>query len=58
MQALLVQQGLWKTLEGMAKLWIACPDGDKEELLAKAHYTIVLFLENKVLREVKEKIMA
>ena len=55
MRAVLVQQGLEKTLKGRDALPATLKDEEKDEKLEKAHGQIVLSLSNEVLREVAEE---
>ena len=56
MRSLLVQQGLLKVLGGESKLSPTLSEEEREDLLEKAHSTLLLSLGDKVLRQVtKEK---
>jgi hypothetical protein len=55
MKALLVQQGMSKTLKGKDALPESLTGDENEEILEKAHSAIQLCLSNEVLREVVEE---
>ena len=58
MCALLVQQGLSKSLKGVEALPTTMYNEENDELMEKAHSTILLCLGNEVLREVAKENMA
>ena len=58
MKALLVHQGLGKALEGRGKLPASLTKDEKDEILDKAHSTILLCLGDEVLREVSDETIA
>ena len=55
MRSLLVQQGLVKALGGESKLSPNLSEEQKEEMLDKAHSTLLLSLGDKVLRQVSKE---
>ncbi|WRX14855.1 Integrase [Theobroma cacao] len=55
MRALLVQQGLLKALKGKEHLPSNLSDGEKDDLMEKAHSAILLALSDEVLREVTDE---
>lgn len=58
MKALLVHQGLEGALEGIAKLPNTLTEKEKQDLINKAHSTIILSLADEALREVAEETTA
>ena len=58
MRALLVQQGLSKSLKGIEALPTTMYNEENDELMEKAHSTILLCLGNEVLHEVAKENMA
>ena len=51
MQALLVQQGIWKALKGKNAVPAILSNEEKEDLLERAQSAILLSLGDEVLRE-------
>ena len=58
MLALLVQQGLWKALQGKNALLATLLDEEKEDLLEQAHSAILLSFGYEVLRETVDEEIA